>query len=202
MRSKATRLLDWAVLIGLASLLVYLDQMTKALVRQNLAVGQMWAPIPALSKVFTITHVQNTGVAFGQMTGLGWLFLAVNLAVLIGVVVYYPRIPAGQWSLRLAAALILAGDLGNVIDRLRTMIHFVRETGSLWQALPRAYVTDFLDFKIWPVFNTADTCVVAGVIILAYTLWRAERREAAQQAVVSDEPPRGSVSEFWRGNSD
>lgn len=202
MRSKATRLLDWAVLVGLASLLVYLDQMTKALVRQNLAVGQMWAPIPALSRVFTITHVQNTGVAFGQMTGLGWLFLAVNLAVAIGVVVYYPRIPAGQWSLRLAAALILAGDLGNVIDRLRTMIHFVRETGSLWRALPRAYVTDFLDFKIWPVFNTADTCVVAGVIILAYTLWRAERKEAARQAVVSDESARGSVSEFWRGNSD
>lgn len=202
MRSKATRLLDWAVLIGLASLLVYLDQMTKALVRQNLAVGQMWAPIPALSRVFTITHVQNTGVAFGQMTGLGWLFLAVNVAVAIGVVVYYPRIPAGQWSLRLAAALILAGDLGNVIDRLRTMFHLVRETGSLWQALPRAYVTDFLDFKIWPVFNMADMCVVAGVIILAYTLWRAERREAAEERGLSDDSAQGSVSEFWRGKPD
>lgn len=202
MRSKATRLLDWAVLIGLASFLVYLDQMTKALVRQNLAVGQMWAPIPALSRVFTITHVQNTGVAFGQMTGLGWLFLAVNVAVAIGVVVYYPRIPAGQWSLRLAAALILAGDLGNVIDRLRTMIHFARETQSLWQALPRAYVTDFLDFKIWPVFNMADTCVVAGVIILAYTLWRAERREAAEERGLSDDSAQGSVSEFWRGKPD
>ncbi|MGQ9598978.1 MAG: signal peptidase II [Anaerolineae bacterium] len=202
MHPKAYRLLELAVLIGLTGILVYLDQMTKALVRQNLAVGQMWAPIPALSRVFTFTHVQNTGVAFGQMTGLGWLFLAVNLAVLIGILVYYPRIPAGQWSLRLAAALILAGDLGNVLDRLRTMIRFVQDSGSVWQALPRAYVTDFLDFKIWPVFNMADLWVVTGVIILAFTLWRTEQMERARQVAVNDESNQRPASEPWGGDPD
>ena len=46
-----------------------------------ITVGEAWAPIPALSKIFTITHVQNTGVAFGRLPGLGWLFMVVNLAV-------------------------------------------------------------------------------------------------------------------------
>jgi signal peptidase II len=186
LRSTSRRLCDWAVLAGLALAFLCLDQISKVLVRQNLAIGEAWAPVPALAKVFTVTHVQNTGVAFGQMPGLGWLFMLVNLAVLVAIVVYYPRIPAGQWPLRLAAALILAGDLGNIIDRLRTAILLAQETGSFWRALPRASVTDFFDFKIWPVWNVADMCVVSGVAILAVMLWRAERAERAAQIRTQD----------------
>jgi signal peptidase II len=166
--------------------LLALDQGTKWLVRQNLAVGQMWAPIPALSRIFTITHVRNTGVAFGQLAGIGWLFMLVNLAVLVGVLVYYPRIPAGQWPMRLAAGLIMAGDLGNVIDRLRTAALVSQQTGSIWTALPKAYVTDFFDVKIWPVWNVADMCIVAGVIILAWMLWRAETAEIPKETRVNE----------------
>lgn len=156
--------------------LLALDQGTKWLVRQNLAVGEAWAPIPALSRIFTITHVRNTGVAFGQLQGIGWLFMLVNLVVAVGVLVYYPHIAAGQRLLRLAMALILAGAVGNVIDRLRTTILLAQQTGSLWRALPKAYVTDFFDIKIWPVWNVADMCVVGGVAILAWILWRSERQ--------------------------
>jgi signal peptidase II len=162
-------------------LLLALDQGTKWLVRQNLAVGEAWAPIPALAKVFTITHVRNTGVSFGQLPGAGWLFMLVNFAVLVGVLIYYPRIPSAQWQLRLASALILAGDLGNVIDRLRTAFLAAQTTGSLWSALPKAYVTDFVDFKIWPVWNVADMCIVSGVIIVAWMLWRAEQSERSNK---------------------
>lgn len=175
------RLLEWAFLIGVASLGVALDQASKYLVRQNLAVGEAWAPIPALARFFTFTHVQNTGVSFGQMPGFGWLFMLVNLVVLIGILIYYPRIPAGYWPVRLALALILAGDLGNVIDRLRTAAMYLESAGSIWAALPRAYVTDFVDIKIWPVWNVADMCVVSGVGILAWMLWRAEKTEANGQ---------------------
>jgi signal peptidase II len=171
---------------GLAAFLITVDQVTKWLVRQNLAVGQAWMPISALSKIFTITHVQNTGVAFGQMAGLGWLFMLVNVAVLVVILVYYPQIPRGAWSLRLAAALILAGDLGNIVDRLRTMAFIAQSTGNLWTALPRASVTDFMDFKIWPVFNVADMCLVSGIIILAVTLWQAEKAGKPDQAATSD----------------
>jgi signal peptidase II len=187
LRSNRSRLRDWAFLLGLALLLLALDQGSKWLVRQNLAVGEAWAPIPGLAKIFTFTHVQNTGVAFGQMPGLGWLFMLVNLAVLVGILIYYPRLPAGQWPLRMAFALIMAGSLGNVIDRLRTAILASAYTGSLWTAMPRASVTDFVDIKVWPVWNVADMCVVAGVSILAWTLWRAERAEMANEAVTTDQ---------------
>jgi signal peptidase II len=164
----------------LALFLLALDQFTKWLVQQNLAVGEAWAPIPALAKVFTITHVRNTGVAFGQLAGLGWLFMFVNLAVLIAVFVLYPRIPQGQWPLRLAAALVLAGDLGNVINRLYTAFRVATETGSIWTALPYAYVTDFMDFKIWPVWNMADLYLVSGLAIVAVWLWRTEQKTAQE----------------------
>jgi len=174
------------LLAGLVLFFLALDQGSKWLVMQNLAVGEAWTPIPALSKVFTFTHVRNTGVAFGQLTGLGWLFMLVNLAVLVGVFVYYPRIPSGYWPLRLAAALILTGDVGNVIDRLRTAILIAQGAGNVWTALPHAYVTDFFDFKIWPVFNVADACVVSGVLILALMLWRAEKAEVVHKAMADD----------------
>ena len=178
---RTRQLLNWLLLIGLTLALLVLDQGSKVLVRQNLAVGEAWAPIPALSKIFTITHVRNTGVAFGQLAGLGWLFMSVNCVVLIGIVIYYPRIPAGQWPMRVAAALIMAGDLGNVIDRLRTALIAAQDTGSLWSALPRAYVTDFFDIKIWPVWNVADMCVVSGVILLGLILWREEQAAMARE---------------------
>ena len=98
-RTNRHNLRNWAILVGLTSFLLILDQVTKVLVRQNLAVGEAWAPIPALARIFTFTRVQNTGVAFGQMPGLGWLFMLVNLVVLVVVLVYYPRIPDGQWPL-------------------------------------------------------------------------------------------------------
>ncbi len=172
---RANRFHHWALLIGPALLFLAVDQGSKWLVRQNLAVGESWAPIPALSGLFTFTHVQNTGVAFGRFPGLGWVFMLVNLAVLAGILLYSPRIPVGSWPLRLAAALILAGDLGNIIDRLWTTCLVARSTGNLWTALPHAYVTDFFDIKIWPVWNVADMCVVSGAAILAWTLWRAEK---------------------------
>ena len=169
-------------------LLLALDQITKWLVVQNLAVGEAWAPIPALAKVFTVTHVQNTGVAFGQLPGLGWLFMLVNVAVIIGVPIFYGRIPEGQWLLRLASVLIIAGALGNVIDRLRRAFAFAQETGSVWTALPMAYVTDFMDFKIWPVWNVADLCAVSGAIVLAVVLWRSESASVSSDAVANDRP--------------
>jgi signal peptidase II len=167
--------------------LLALDQGTKWLVRQNLAVGEMWAPIPALAKIFTVTHVQNTGVSFGQLPGLGWLFMLVNLGVIVGVLVFFPRIQADQWQLRIAAPLILTGALGNVIDRLRTAAQMSQQTGSIWAALPLASVTDFMDFKFWPVWNVADLCVVSGVAILAWTLWRSEATEVAKEPAAPEQ---------------
>jgi signal peptidase II len=178
---------NWAILIGLTLLFLALDQVSKWLVRQNLAFGEAWAPIPALAKLFTVTHVQNTGVSFGQFQGFGWLFMLVNLVVAVAILASYQRIFAGQWQLRLAAALILAGGIGNLIDRLRTAFLHSQVAGSIWDALPMAHVTDFMDFKIWPVWNVADLCVVTGVAILAWTMWREEQAERTEEPLASDQ---------------
>jgi signal peptidase II len=183
---QSKRIRNWVFLAGMVLLLLALDQGSKWLVRQNLAVGEAWAPIAALSKIFTITHVRNTGVSFGQLPGAGWLFMLVNLAVSIGVLIYYSRIPDGQRLLRLAAPLILAGALGNPIDRIQTAFLFAHQTGSIWTALPKAYVTDFIDFKIWPVWNVADMCVVGGVAILAWVLWQTEKDAAKESTKTSE----------------
>lgn len=184
----AKRIRTWAPLVAGVLSILAIDQVSKWLVRENLALGEFWAPIPALAQVFTITHVQNTGVAFGQLAGIGWLFMLVNIAVFVGIVIYYPRLLPGQWTLRLASILIAAGSIGNPIDRIRMARLISRETGSLWTALPRASVTDMFDFHIWPVFNVSDLCVVTGVCIVAFMLWREERaREGTKVGAVQDQ---------------
>jgi len=175
------------------ALLIAVDQLTKKLVVGSLAVNEAWAPIPALGKVFTITHVQNTGIAFGQLHGLGWVFLVVNIAVLVGVIAFFPQIPTGLLSLRVASGLIIAGDLGNMIDRLRTAAHIMGEGATFWAALSRASVTDMFDFKIWPVFNVADMCLVAGVITVGWVMWRMESRAQKAAKNPADDKAESSV---------
>ncbi len=191
------RIGTWLLLATGVALIITLDQITKWLVRHNLAVGEAWAPIPSLAKIFTITHVQNTGVAFGQFPGLGWLFMAVNVGVLIAVLIYFPRIPAGQWPLRVAATLIVGGDVGNLIDRVRTTLLITQTGTTVWRALPGASVTDFMDFQIWPVFNVADFCLVSGILTLAFILWRMEARNSEHladgQRATGDEPGAGET---------
>jgi signal peptidase II len=156
------------------------------MVVQNLAVGEAWAPIPALARFFTFTHVRNTGVSFGTLPGMGWIFMLVNVGVLIGILIFYPRIPAGQWPLQVACALVLAGDLGNMIDRLRSAIYYSSVTGSFWSALPNAYVTDFFDIKIWPVWNVSDMAVVSGTIIIGWMLWRMESENVLEEPAADE----------------
>jgi lipoprotein signal peptidase len=55
--------------------------------------------------------------------------------------------------------------------------------GTVWSAFPKAYVTDFVDIKIWPVWNVADMCIVGGALILAWVLWREERAAVIAETV-------------------
>ena len=136
------------------------DQFTKHVVATNLAVNQSWSPIPALSPVVRITHVTNTGVAFGLFPGVGSAMVVVAVVVVVGIVVYHRQLMGDAWLLRVSLGLQLGGAIGNLIDRLR-----------------QGYVVDFIDFRIWPVFNVADSALVIGVAILAYHLLREESRQ-------------------------
>lgn len=141
------------ILPVVALLTLIADQVSKNLVLSNLDPGQSWNPIAALTRWVSITHVTNTGAAFGLFRDQGSFFTVIAVVVAAAIILYYRQLPAGQWWLKLSLGLQLGGALGNLLDRVRL-----------------GYVVDFIDFKIWPVFNLADSAIVIGVAILAYYL--------------------------------
>ncbi len=137
-----------AIVIGVSAL----DQWSKIWIRHHLAVGDVLFD----AGVFQIIHVQNTGAAFGIFKGIPYVFVAVEViaffAILYLLFFMRKRWPfLDLWTVRIGAALIMAGTVGNFIDR-------VFFAGN---------VTDFIDFKVWPVFNVADSSAVVGSIVLA-----------------------------------
>ncbi|MGC8839680.1 MAG: signal peptidase II [Anaerolineae bacterium] len=150
------------------------DQATKYLVTRFLPVGASWAPIPALERWFTLTHTRNAGASFGLFPQLAPLFLAISTVVVVGIVVYARFLRPGDRWMALSLGLMLGGALGNLVDRLRI-----------------GHVVDFLDFKVWPVFNCADSAIVIGVACLLWLLFREPQRhpQGEQQAHADPSSP-------------
>ena len=154
---KANRLLgiQHTSLFFLAALLVIaVDQLSKLWIRSNLPLGQS-LPITDWVK---LTHVSNTGSAFGLFPGQSFFLTIVaitGIAFLLVLAFYgYRWLPFlnNIWSW-VALGLILGGTIGNLIDRIRF-----------------GGVTDFVDFGFWPAFNAADSAIVVGVVMLACRL--------------------------------
>ena len=144
------------ILLPIVTLItVTIDQLVKREVMVVLRPGQSWAPIPALEHWFTFTFVTNTGAAFGLFPSHGSIFVVVAVVVAVAIAIYYWHMPAGQVLIKISLGLQLGGAVGNLIDRLLY-----------------GHVVDFIDFKLWPVFNLADTSIVLGVALLALALLR------------------------------
>jgi signal peptidase II len=124
------------------------DQLSKALVRGSLAVGERREVVPPLDLV----RVNNDGIAFGFLGGGQTLVVVAVAAALVGLVVYFV-INAGRPLVWLPTGLLLGGAVGNVFDRVRD-----------------GAVTDFLKVPHWPAFNLADMAITAGVIALVLSL--------------------------------
>jgi signal peptidase II len=143
------------VVLGCVGLLVILaDQLSKWWIRENLDPGQSLFD----AGFFRIVYIYNTGAAFGIFKNHSLILTIVDfvgIAVILLLVLVWSR----RWSffdsllVNAAIGLVLGGTIGNLIDRL-----------SL------GYVTDFIDFKVWPSFNIADSSVTVGVIIIAYRI--------------------------------
>ena len=129
-------------LIILPLIIVALDQLTKLLVREFMQPSQS---IPIIKNIFHITYTHNTGTFFGLMQGANTLFIWFSI-IIIGVVIYlfdsFNKVESSFF------ALIMGAAIGNLIDRIAY-----------------GHVVDFLDFRIWPVFNIAD-CVISVCVIL------------------------------------
>jgi len=162
------RLRDYALLVGIAGIVVALDQWTKWLVRENLPFQSTWLPpeLSWLSPYARIVHWSNRGAAFGMLQDAWLIFTILALLVIVAILYYYPRVPAGDWTLRLALGLQLGGAAGNLIDRLRFM-------GS---------VTDFISIGTFPVFNIADSAISIGVVVLLLGVWWKDRQTSTSDA--------------------
>jgi signal peptidase II len=147
-----------------APLIIVLDQWTKRLVVGKLGLYESWAPIPALADWFEIHYITNTGAAFGLLQNANLLFIGIAVAVSTIIVIYYFRLPSGQWLLRLAMGLQLGGALGNLIDRLRV-----------------GNVIDFIHVQYWFVFNIADASLVVGTALMALVLLRQDLEERKKE---------------------
>ena len=153
---NATHLSKLKFLGLISGVILILDQVTKAWVLAHLPLGGGFAVIPGF---FDLTHVHNPGGAFGFLATMGpearaLLFVAVSLAAIALILVFYWQTPVQQRVTAFGLALVLGGAIGNLVDRVRFGI-----------------VVDFLDVYVhdlhWPAFNVADSAISVGVVLIA-----------------------------------
>ncbi len=150
------------IFLIIAGVVIILDQLTKSLVRQILSPGQS---IHIINGIFHITYVNNPGSAFGLLPNHHLFLLLVTFITVILIFFYYGRIRPREMLMQVALGMELGGAAGNFIDRTAYGL-----------------VTDFLDFRIWPVFNVADSAIVIGLILLVLTLLLEKRQKRASSS--------------------
>ncbi|MFA5780140.1 MAG: signal peptidase II [Elusimicrobiota bacterium] len=123
-----------------------LDRITKYFIVKNFYLGESAAVI---KNVFHITYITNTGTAFGMLQKYGNILLAFSVVaiILISILIFIKKDISGLNQI--AFSLILGGAFGNLFDRIF-----------------RGEIIDFLDFRIWPIFNVADSSITMGIILL------------------------------------
>jgi len=157
----------WRAGYLLAAFGIYMvDQMTKAWAVRTLRFGDDQV---ILKGFLDLVYTENKGIAFGQLQEGGafgrWFFVVLAIAAAVAVVYYFIRTPRNDDRILGGCALLLAGILGNLTDRIRL-----------------GYVVDFIvlhagDYH-WPTFNVADASITLGALLLAYDLIFDHRKAA------------------------
>ena len=169
---------SYGLLFAIAGAVILLDQWTKSIVLNNLAIGEFWSPWPWLMPYVRIVHWQNTGAAFGILKQFGGVFTILAIVVSIAIIIYFPRVPRNEWPLRIALGLQLGGALGNLIDRLAI-----------------GHVTDYISVYNFAVFNVADASITLGVAVLILGIWYKDWREKRASVEASAETSAHGSSE-------
>jgi signal peptidase II len=158
----------WVLLIVFFWIL-FVDQWTKYAVQQRLALHRS---VVVIHGFFNLTHVRNTGGAFGflggEKGGIGSLFFIVVSLIAIGTLLFlFVRLKDGEETLSFSFSLVMSGAVGNLIDRLLY-----------------GEVVDFFDFYIssfhWPAFNIADSAISLGIGLMALELLIRDHRKSTK----------------------
>lgn len=132
------------------SAVLLLDQLTKFIVARELILGQS---LPVIKGVLHFTLIYNRGAAFGILKNQLSFFILTSAISVVLIIISLKKNKRTVYNFSLG--LMLAGAMGNLIDRL-----FL------------GHVIDFIDFRIWPVFNVADSAITVGAVLLGYSLLR------------------------------
>ncbi|MDD5505947.1 MAG: signal peptidase II [Candidatus Omnitrophica bacterium] len=137
------------MILAIVSSVIFFDQLSKSLAIRFL---QLNTPVVLIKDFLYLTLVNNRGAAFGMLKNQLFLFVAIScLAILF--IFFHLKNKKHPLLFKISLSLILSGAAGNLIDRLRF-----------------GYVVDFLDFRIWPVFNLADSALTIGALLLSWEL--------------------------------
>ena len=157
----------YVLMLTMAGVVILLDQVTKAWIMTTMRLHEGF---PVVDGFFNIVYVRNPGAAFGFLAGASpafrsVFFIAVTAAAILIILQYLRKARVEELSLVVALALIIAGAVGNLIDRVRF-----------------GEVVDFLDVCLgvhhWPAFNVADSAITTGALLLAIILLR-RRKDGA-----------------------
>ena len=135
---------------ALIAAILLVDQFSKFLILKYLGLNATYVVIKG---IFSITPTLNTGGGFGILPDLTFLFILISILTIIFIIYTLLSRKLKGKIFVYSISMILAGALGNLVDRLRL-----------------GAVIDFIDFKVWPVFNIADSSITIGVIVLAWQL--------------------------------
>lgn len=126
------------------------DQITKFYATSYLETGKS---VSIFGGILDLTLVKNTGGVFGIFQGLNNFYIFLSIIFLIFIGIYYKKFSQEKLLLEIGLIVIIAGAVGNLLDRIRY-----------------GYVIDFIDIKVWPVFNFADVGIVCGCMLILYSL--------------------------------
>ena len=144
------------IVAGIIAALIVLDQVVKAYVVQNITLGEIKSWIPNL---VSLTYLQNRGAAFSMLQDQQWFFALITFVVMGVAVWYLHKHIEDSWWLVTGLVLIIAGGLGNFIDRIS-----------------QGFVVDMfhLDFVNFAIFNVADSYLTVGVLVLLLAMLKEE----------------------------
>lgn len=138
-------------IFSITLIIILLDQLIKYLISKYMRPSQS---IPLIKNFLYLTYIKNTGAGFGILKGSNTILIFTSL-IIIGIILFYFDRIIKEKPIHIPIALILGGAIGNLIDRL-----FL------------GYVIDFIDFRVWPTFNLADSCITIGALWLVVYFWK------------------------------